>query len=249
MIFYFSGTGNSQLVAKQIAQAVGDELVSINHFLREGKTNTFHSERPLVFVTPTYAWRMPRAVEQWIRKTHFENSQDAYFVLTCGDGCGNAAASAMKLCTEKKLRFCGLAPVIMPENYVAMFATPSESQCRDIVEKARPHVASLAEKIQKGERFPAVPVFFTGKLQSGLINSVYYPCIVHDKGFSVSNSCVSCGKCAKRCPLGNIHMTDGKPAWKGNCTHCMACISGCPTVAIEYKSKSKGQHRHYIMEE
>lgn len=31
MAFYFSGTGNSQLGAKQIAQELGDELVSINH--------------------------------------------------------------------------------------------------------------------------------------------------------------------------------------------------------------------------
>lgn len=30
MIFYFSGTGNSQLAAKIIAETTGDEMISIN---------------------------------------------------------------------------------------------------------------------------------------------------------------------------------------------------------------------------
>lgn len=56
MVFYFSGTGNSQLAAKQIAAELGDELVFINDCLKKGEKKTFHSERPLVFVAPIYAW-------------------------------------------------------------------------------------------------------------------------------------------------------------------------------------------------
>ena len=50
-------------------------------------------------------------------------------------------------------------------------------------------------------------------------------------------------------PLGNITMEDKKPHWNGNCTHCMACIGGCPSEAIEYKRKSKGKPRYYIRED
>ena len=32
MVFYFSGTGNSALVARQIAEGLGDEMVSINQW-------------------------------------------------------------------------------------------------------------------------------------------------------------------------------------------------------------------------
>ncbi|MDU1855461.1 MAG: flavodoxin, partial [Clostridium baratii] len=31
-----------------------------------------------------------------------------------------------------------------------------------------------------------------------------------------------------------------------NCTHCMACICGCPVQAIEYKNKTKGRNRYYL---
>ena len=118
MIFYFSGTGNSQLAAKQIAKAVGDKIVSINSLLKEGKEGCFHSERPLVFVAPTYAWRLPRVVTHWISQTRFTGNQNAYFILTCGGDCGNAAAYAHRLCEKKGFAFSGLASVVMPENYL-----------------------------------------------------------------------------------------------------------------------------------
>ncbi len=248
MVLYFSGTGNSQFTALRIAEATGDgEVVSINACLKSGRRPSIRSERPLVFVTPTYCWRMPKVVERWILDTDFEGNRDAYFVLTCGGSCGNAGAYAEKLCAKKNLRFCGLAPVVMPENYLAMFPTPGEDECRTVMENARPHIDALAAQISAGECFAAPDVSFSEKLQSGPVNPLFYAFCVHDGGFTVSDHCISCGKCAQRCPMNNIELADGKPMWMGNCTHCMACIGGCPTQAIEYKSKSQGQHRHYIM--
>ena len=249
MIFYFSGTGNSQLAAKQIAAELGDELVSINHCLKSGKKMKFQSNRPLVFVAPTYAWQLPKVVTQWIREMKFEGNQDAYFILTCGGSVGNAAAYARKLCEEKNLRFLGLSLVAMPNNYVALSNTPDESECEVILEKAKKRIASLSAHIQKGEPLPGSSISFKDRMYSGPINALYYPLLVHDKGFAASDACISCGKCALRCPLNNIRMLDGKPVWNGNCTHCMACIGGCPTEAIEYKSASRGNRRYYIMED
>ena len=250
MVFYFSGTGNSQLAAKQIAVELGDTLVSINECLKKGEKKTFHSERPLVFAAPVYAWRAPRVVEQWIRKTSFQGNQNAYFVLTRGGETeGNAAAYAAKLCAETGLIYRGLASVQMPENYIALSVVPSERECEDMITRARPVFSELAQRIGREEPFPNTPVSIGGRFLSGPFNPLYYRFYIRDKGFTVSSACVSCGRCARRCPLNNIVMADGKPVWKGNCTHCMACICGCPTEAIEYKSISKGKRRYYRMEE
>lgn len=247
MIFYFSGTGNSQLAAMQIAEAIGDEIISIHDALKEQKKRTYHAASPLVFVAPTYAWRIPKVVEQWIRGNRFAGSSDAYFVLTCGSGCADAATYAKKLCEETGLNFCGLASVIMPENYIAMFPVPDKKACKTIMEKARPQIAALAGQIQRGEHFPDIPMSVGSKLLSGPVNVLFYPLFVHDQGFHVSGNCISCGKCAQRCPLNNITLTNGKPVWNGSCTHCMACIGGCPVEAIDYKTKSRGRNRYYIM--
>lgn len=249
MVFYFSGTGNSQLAAKQIASELGDEIISMNQYLKKGGKNTFYSERPLVVVAPTYSWQMPKVVERWIRETEFEGNQNIYFVLTCGGSVGNAAAYAKKLCGEKGLRFSGLALVAMPNNYVALSNTPDKAECAAILEKAGARVASLAALIQKGEPFPEAAISLKDRMNSGPVNRLFYALFVHDKGFAASDACISCGKCAQRCPLNNIRMEEGKPVWNGNCTHCMACIGGCPVEAIEYKSASKGNRRYYIMED
>lgn len=249
MIFYFSGTGNSQRAAMQISEFLGDEIVSINKYLKKDEKNSFHSENPLVFVAPTYSWQMPKVVERWIRKTQFEGNSNVYFILTCGGSVGNAAAYAKKLCAEKGLLFRGLAMIPMPNNYVALSNTPEEAECKEILKKSAERAASLAALIQKGEPFPDTPVTLKDKIVSGPVNGLFYTFFVHDKGFAASDACTACGKCVKRCPLNNIRLVDKRPVWNGNCTHCMACIGGCPTEAIEYKSASKGNRRYYIMED
>ncbi len=247
MIFYFSGTGNSQFVALQMAQLLEDDIVSINRLVKQESTPSFHSERPLVFVMPTYSWRIPRVVEKWIRETDFTGNRDAYFVLTCGGSVGNAAAYAKKLCEKEHLNFCGLAGVVMPENYLALGPTPNGPECQSIINAAEPRIASLTNIIRAGTPFPEERISFADWLKSGPVNPLFYTWYVHDKGFTVSDACLSCGACAKRCPLNNIELSGGKPTWKGTCTHCMACIAGCPVEAIEYKTITQGRHRHYIM--
>lgn len=249
MICYFSGTGNSQRAAKQIARICQDQVFSINNSLKKGPGQTLHSDSSFVFVVPTYAWRIPRVVEQWIRDTTFTGSKSAYFVLTCGSDFGNAARYANSLCQEKGFSFWGLSGVVMPENYVAMFPTPDQTEAARILAEAEPHISQLADYIKGGLPLPAPPIKLLDKLKSGPVTPLFYSLFVRDKGFTVTEDCVDCGLCARRCPLGNITMENKKPVWHGNCTHCMACIGGCPTEAIEYKGTSKGRPRYYIMED
>lgn len=249
MICYFSGTGNSQRAARHIAARCGDRLFSINHALQGGIAQTLHSDTPFVFVVPTYGWRIPRVVERWIGETTLTGSKRAYFILTCGSDCGNAAAYAKALCEKKGLTFCGLAGVVMPENYLAMFPTPDQAEGERILAASVPVLDKLADYMLAGRPLPDVKPSLVGRLKSGPVNPLFYAAAVSDKGFAVGAGCVGCGLCAKRCPLGNITLADKKPCWNGSCTHCMACISGCPTKAIEYRKKSKGRPRHFIWED
>jgi ferredoxin/flavodoxin len=248
MVLYYSGTGNSQLVARKIASAIGDELVSINQRMKYGIKEKLQSERPFVFVSPVYAWQLPRVVSQWIREAVFSGNNHAYFVVTAGDDCGNASHYAHKLCKEKDFIFSGLALVVMPENYIAMFPVPDKEEARRIIEKAHPKIEEIANYINVSKPLPKITPSLIGGLKSGPINSLFYRFCVSDKGFTVSNKCISCVICVQRCPLNNVVMENSRPAWKGNCTHCMDCICSCPVEAIEYKNISKGKPRYDIME-
>ena len=69
---------------------------------------------------------------------------------------------------------------------------------------------------------------------------------IFQTGAGPVRDCIGCGQCAKRCPMNNVAIKDGKPVWGRNCTHCMACICYCPVSAIEYGKKSVGQPRYHF---
>lgn len=247
MVLYFSGTGNSRYVAQRIAAHTHDTLVSINQLMQQGNADMLVSDgRPFVFVCPTYAWRIPRVVDAWIRAARFEGSGLAYFVLTCGGEAANAAYYVERLCRQKGWTLQGFAEVRMPDNYILMFPAADKAKAASLLDQAEPVIAQIAEDIRGGGRFSRYAAKgLAGRLESGVVNAMFYPLFVRAKGFYATDACTGCGQCARLCPLGNVAMQGSQPAWGNRCTHCTACINGCPTVAIEYKNKTRGKGRYW----
>lgn len=244
MILYFSGTGNSEYAAKRIGNEINDQVVNLFEKIRSRDFAALQSSRPWVVVAPTYAWRIPRIVEEWLQNTPLTGSKDIYFVMTCGGNIGNADQYLKKLCAAKGLNDRGCFEILMGENYVAMFTTPTQAQALQTLEQAKPAIDKAAQLIKSGKPFPRPAVTLKDKLDSGFVNDVFYPLFVHAKKFYATSACISCGKCAKLCPLNNIRLENGKPVWGKSCTHCMACICRCPSEAIEYGEHSKGMPRY-----
>ena len=248
MIVYFTGTGNSRYCAQMLADRLGDELKDSFHFIRDGIAAELLSDRPWVFVSPTYAWRVPRIFSDFIHSGSFSGSREAYFVMTCGDEIGNAAAFNQALCKEKELQYKGTLPVVMPENYIALYDAPEQAEAIRIVDAAARSLESGIACIREDRDFSVPKAGNVDRLKSGVINVAFYRFIVKADKFTVSDACVGCGKCAESCVLNNIELRGGKPAWSGRCTHCMACICGCPVSAIEYGKASVGKPRYQCPE-
>ena len=83
MVLYFTGTGNSRYIAQRIAEALGDELLSLNDRIKAGEPSLVTFDERLVIVTPTYAWRIPRIVRDWLAETDFPCVKQAWFVMCC----------------------------------------------------------------------------------------------------------------------------------------------------------------------
>ena len=165
-------------------------------------------------------------------------------MMTCGGSIGNAGRYLEKLCAARKLHYLGCAQIKMPENYIAMFSTPTQEEALDLIQQSEAVIDKAALTIKRGEPIPQSALTAQDKISSGIINDIFYPAFVHAKKFSAADTCISCGKCVKVCPLNNIRLEAGKPVWGKNCTHCMACICRCPAEAIEYGKHSKGMPRY-----
>ena len=246
MILYFSGTGNSKYVAKRIADALGDEIVNLNDRIKASNISPVETGERLNIVTPTYAWRIPRIVRDWLLKTELRGAKRAWFVMTCGSEIGNADKYNRDLCAEKNLTCMGTAQIVMPENYIAMFSAPQADEACKIVAKAEPSIERAIAAIQSNQPFAPTRNNLYDRFMSGPVNPIFYKFCVKADAFTVSDTCIGCGQCAKRCPMNNVTLKDGKPVWGKNCTHCMACICYCPKEAIEYGKKSVGQPRYHF---
>lgn len=199
----------------------------------------------MIFVTPTYAWRIPKIVEKTIRDNAPYSNNDAYFVMSCGGEIGNAGKYAKALCDDVGLNYKGAMGILMPENYIAMFSAPDNKKALDIVNNSEMDIDKAIDFIKKGEAFTRQKASLIDKIYSGIVNDAFYSLFVKDKKFYAKENCISCSKCEKLCPLNNIEIKNGKPVWNGNCTHCMACICTCPVSAIEYGKKSINQPRYH----
>ena len=244
MIFCFSGTGNSRYIAGRIAEAIRDEITDLNIKIKENDSSPVRTGRDVIIVAPTYAWRIPRIVSDWLSETELIGAQRIWFVMDCGSETGNAAKYNRRLAQEKQLLYMGTAQIVMPENYIAMFNAPTEEQAEKTVKKAEPAITEAIAHIKAGEPFSAPRSSLYDRFMSGPINPIFYRFFVKADAFYANSACISCGKCAEKCPLNNIILKSGRPVWEKNCTHCMACICYCPAEAIEYGKKSTGKPRY-----
>ena len=84
MIFCFSGTGNSRYIAGRVAEALKDEVVDLNEKIRSDDYSPVQTGADVIIVTPTYAWRIPRIVSDWLLATGLSGAERVWFVMDCG---------------------------------------------------------------------------------------------------------------------------------------------------------------------
>ena len=245
MIIFFSGTGNSRYVATKMGEILNDEVVSLNECLKGDKCGSFHSDRPFVFVSPTYMSRMPMEVEKALHNSVFTGNKDAYYVFTAGQSIGNAYKYCRKMCEEKNLSYKGTTSVAMPANYVLMYDVLPKEEAKKEAGKADAEIEKIVGVIKNGQQLDLDPQMGGHKMFS-MIAPAFHSLMISARGFHADSSCTGCGKCEKVCPLGNIKISDGTPVWGNECMHCMACISVCPTASVNYGKKTQKRNRYYL---
>lgn len=236
MVIWFSGTGNSRAVAELLANELREEACEML------KVSCADSER-YVWVCPVYSWGIPPVVMEHIRKCNLPGEH--YLVLTCGDDCGLTARMWRRAIGTRGWKVRGSFSVQMPNTYVALPGFDvDKDEVRDAKLAAFPaKVKEIAAKIREG--FDGDESFH-GSFASMKTGLIYKPFVssMSARKFKVDASrCISCGKCEKACPMGNVKVGT-IPAWGPNCAGCFGCYHVCPVHAITYGkfTARKGQY-------
>lgn len=246
MIYYFSGTGNSEAVAKAIASVTGEELCQV-----DWQTEAFVDAEVLGFVFPVHAWGMPKVFENFVRRIDVGINRPRYvfLIMTCGDDTGLTYNYVSSLLKPKGICIDSAWALQMPNTYIAFpfFDVDSPELEREKLIKSQRDTAEIYTTILNREkgilklRPGAMPY-----VKSHILRPLFMKLLSGDKDFSVTQSCTKCGKCSRVCPVRNIFMEgEQSPQWEGHCTDCLACYHSCPTRSIRKGafSSKKGQYR------
>ncbi len=249
MVLYFSATGNTEFIANELAKRLNDECINLLDRIKTQNHAPLHSETPFIICAPVYVCEMPRFMSKYLKEQAFSGSKEVYFIFTSGGYCGISGILAKSLFKRKHMVYRGHAEFKMPRNYVANDSYPMlpKAEVEERILGAYRQLDHVASHIRAGRELTARHVYLFETLITVPFNPVWCKYKLTAKDFYAKDCCIGCGKCEKLCPLNNIKLTDGKPVWGNQCTHCMACIGNCPVSAIEYGTITQNKE-HYRFE-
>ena len=237
VIYCWSGTGNSLSDAQGIARRLGEGAE-----IRPLRGPVPQDAETVGFVFPTYYWTLPDPVARFIRASGLPQGAYYYAVATCAAVAVNALADLDALLREKGLELSYHAKHDHVGNYITAYSPFPDPAKR--VPQARRSLeaiaADIAAKRVKSRPRRGAP----GWLQRAFRSALDGDRTDYDRDYYASEACVSCGLCARVCPVENVAMEQGKPVFSHRCERCMACIQCCPQKALNYKDKTQNRPRY-----
>jgi ferredoxin/flavodoxin len=241
IIFYFSGTGNCLKIANELAAAQPETSI---YSMGNAEVPPIGSDTESIgFVYPTYFWGMPAAVQRFTKALRAEELKGKYLyaIVTYGGKPLNALRGLNAQLKRSGTPLNYGATLKMYSNYVLMYDMKSD-----------------VTKITKDSNAAMLPIIgdIAARRENRIGHSLILANIINrnftksaptkDKGYHVSDACTGCGICEQVCPVGNIHIEDGRPVYAHHCEVCVACIQYCPERAIDFKdaTQTRGRYHH-----
>lgn len=238
MIFYFSATGNSLFVAKEL----DSDEISISQIIHDEKLE--FSDDSIGIVFPDYGSEAPYMVRDFLKKAKFHTDY-LYMIMTYG--CNNGASAKMMrtFCEEYGLHISYFHTIKMVDNYLPAFDMDKEKamdkkiteQLEEIKKDIHNRKEYFEETSEEGQSVYDNYQSFTNEHPEMSWKNIH---------FSATASCIGCGICTKVCPVGCIQIVNGKALHREEgCQKCMACIHNCPENAIRMSIPEENENARF----
>lgn len=241
MVFWFSGTGNTESVALRLAGMTKENAVSIPEAVKNGQYHYSLTRGERVgIVVPVYYWGIPKMVDDFLSKLTFTNSDHhyTYAVTVCGGSSCNAVSQI-----QKHIQVDYWSELLMPDNCIILMELKHRDEIKSCLFAAESALGKIYNKISSRT---------VEKISRGLLSEYLtkrgakkYDKARHTDNFYATDACIGCGQCEGFCPDGIIKLKDGRPTWNSaQCDLCLSCIHRCPRAAIQYGKVTVGRTRY-----
>jgi ferredoxin len=263
-IYYFSGTGNSLYVARELKNLLPYvKLIPIVGAIRS--KNFVAKAKNVGFIFPCHGLTIPIPVRNFLKKINVLSS-NYFFAIVARGGTVFRGFHIIDNCLKKQGKFLNAAFTIdmaLNDPKLEYFNVPTKEEL-DVLEM------NAIRKLELIKRVILSKDSYNGDNKSGVTfsNNTFLnyllerliPFMTHfispliKKYFYADSKCTGCGICEKVCPSGKIKMDGNKPVWQQDvdCYLCYACLNYCPVEAVQIYSKiwmksytkEKGRYPH-----
>ncbi|MHC1757753.1 MAG: EFR1 family ferrodoxin [Methanosarcina sp.] len=243
-IYYFSGTGNSLYIAKELQKRTPDtDLIPIVSLLNKDMVET--NAETVGFVFPIHGMTIPIPVKKFLKKLDLKSTSYIFAIATRA---GTQHIAFIEI--EKILKKRGKSL----NSYFTLNMACNDPKFKDWRPATNEEIAKLESEVQN--RLDSIQKIIINQENSRERDSDFIPasCVLErlislgmayaeyegTKDYFYSDSkCKGCGICEKVCLSGKIKMVDKKPVWQRDvkCYLCYACINYCPVHSVQIKSK------------
>ena len=230
LILFFSATGNSLYISKELAGEEGTLLSIAQEIHRE---NPVYEADEIGIVCPIFCFIPPTIVQEFIKKVTLKANY-IFCVGTYGANSTIFPEYTQKLGSDHGINFNYINTIRMVDNYLPYYNMDDQkAEDKHIPEQ----LAAIKASINSRENFIR-PV---DDREKGFCEGYYRhsgrdrvnPCFTRsEKVFYSTADCIGCSICNSVCPHGSWKIVDGKSVPEGDCENCLSCVHNCPTKAI-----------------
>ncbi|MDE6854284.1 MAG: EFR1 family ferrodoxin, partial [Muribaculaceae bacterium] len=204
----------------------------------------------LIWAFPTYSWGIPPVVAEVMKRARLGShaaGAEHIMLTTCGDDMAYTDRQWRRIMHKRGLVTAGAYAVVMPNTYVLMkgFDVDASDIAAAKLEASDDAIDRIATQILSGNPADIVVRLNWSRVKSGIIYPWFIRYAMSARPFRSTEGCVSCGLCARSCPMDNIAMNaGGRPEWHDSCAMCLRCYHICPRHAVAYGTATdcKGQY-------
>lgn len=244
IIYYFSGTGNTQIVARKIVETFNNKGLPATLISIENIDTIAISDNDVIGIGfPVAGFSTYPIVFNFLQKIDKVNGNYVFAFDTMGGTSLWGIMGKLKTILESKgFRTLGFREFTMPPNIFVKFP---EKWRGTRIAKSYKRAEDFVDKLILGKlswnKMPILSevMFSLGHALFGITEYKW-----HQKYLKMKVNiakCNSCGLCSSKCPVKNIYLR-AKAEIGDQCQYCFRCVGICPSQAISGIASPRSLH-------